>query len=79
MRVREGISVCTELDGRALPVSPRYQVEGPGIPWAFVLCVSAVDLASVPDAHDMDDEDIVDDFVDDPVVTHAYAIHAVLA
>ena len=24
MRFREGISVCTELDGRALPVSPRY-------------------------------------------------------
>ena len=27
MRFREGISVCTELDGRALPVSPRYQFE----------------------------------------------------
>ena len=27
MGLREGISVRTELDGRALPVSPRYQVE----------------------------------------------------
>lgn len=27
MRFREGISVCTELDGRVLPVSPRYQIE----------------------------------------------------
>ena len=27
MGLREGISVCTELDGRALPVSPRYQRE----------------------------------------------------
>lgn len=25
VRAREGISVCTELDGRALPDSPRYQ------------------------------------------------------
>ena len=27
VRFREGISVCIELDGRALPVSPRYQSE----------------------------------------------------
>lgn len=30
MAFREGISVGTELDGRALPVSPRYHGEGPG-------------------------------------------------
>ena len=28
MRVREGISVCTQPGGRALPVSPRHQIEG---------------------------------------------------
>ena len=27
MRVREGIPVCTELSGRAHPVSPRYFVK----------------------------------------------------
>ena len=31
MRFREGISVSTELDGRDLPVSPRYQRKEPRV------------------------------------------------
>ena len=32
----------------------------------------------MPDAHDVNDEYVVDDLVDDSVVTHANAIHTVL-
>ena len=40
MRFREGISVGTQPGGRALPVSPRYENEGPGMspgPSSFAL------------------------------------------
>ena len=47
--------------------------------WAFAARLSAVDLASMSDAHDQDDKYVVDDFVDDSEITHAHAIHAVLA
>jgi hypothetical protein len=48
------------------------------IPGAFAVEASAVDLASVPDAHDVDDEYVVNHFIDDSVITHADAIHTVL-
>jgi len=40
--------------------------------------MSAVDLASVPVAHYVNDEYVVENFVDYSVVTHANAMHAVL-
>ncbi len=51
MRVREGISVGTELDGRALPVSPRYQQKGlrelPLGPFCFPLQRPSISSASI--------------------------------
>ena len=38
MRFREGISVGTQPDGRALPVSPRYQPNGTRPPNRGALC-----------------------------------------
>ena len=57
----------------------RHQVKRPGgFPGTFVDVVSAVDLASVPDAHDVNDEYVVENFIEHSVVTHANAIHTVL-
>ena len=38
----------------------------------------AVDLSSVPHAHYLDDQLLVDDLVDDPVVTDAHPVGAIL-
>ena len=46
MRFREGISVCTEPGGRALPVSPRYHRRDPrdsrpGISFCAIVLLAA--------------------------------------
>lgn len=64
MRCREGNSVGTELGGRALPVSPRYQWREPRVtPWVLSLFVTGAIARRVA-------EPTLDRIVPDPFHPH---------
>lgn len=66
--------VCEGARDVDTPGDPRPR----DLPWAFVACASAIHLAPMPDAHDMNDKHSINHFVGDSVVPDANAVNAVL-